>query len=107
MSVIGFEVGWIVSPETKLEILLVEAGFQPGVGGVVERVGILPGDLDRFAADQVGVAAVGEIGGVLEPVVEPRAALDPVVAGKLVPGEQIGVVEHEALGVLVRAGFWA
>src|SRR5208283_4703387 len=40
-------------------------------------------------------------GGILEAVVQPRAALDPVVAGELVPGEKVRLIEHEALGVFV------
>src|SRR5271157_175368 len=79
----------------------VEAGVEAGVGDVEERVGVLAGDLDRLPADDVGMAAIGEIGRVLETVVEPRAALDPVVAGELVPSEQVRLVEDEALGVLI------
>ena len=75
--------------------------FETRVGGIGDRVGILSSELDRLAADDVGVAAVGEVGGVLRAVVEPRAAFDAVVAGVLVPGEQVGLVEHQALRVFV------
>src|SRR5271165_2062297 len=72
------------------------------VGDVVESIGVLSGDLDRLPGDCVGVPAVGEIRRVLEPVVEPGSALDPVISGELVPCEQVRLVEDEALGVLIR-----
>jgi len=82
-------------------IALVEAGLEPGIGGVGDRIGILSGELDRLAADDIGIAAVGKVGGVLRAVIEARAAFDAVVAGVFVPCEQIGLVEHQALRVLV------
>jgi hypothetical protein len=47
------------------------------------------------------MASVGEIGSILESIVEPRAAFDTVVARELVPGEQVRIVENEALRVFV------
>ena len=87
--------------EHEVRVLLVQAGFEPRIGGIKEGIGILPGDLDRFPADKVGVASIGEVGGVLESVIEPRAAFDPIVAGELVPGEQVRVVENKALRIFV------
>src|SRR5579871_6776071 len=47
------------------------------------------------------MAAIGEVRSILQTIVESGATLDPIIPGKLVPGKQIGVVEHEALRVLV------
>jgi len=62
---------------------------------------ILPGDLNRLAGDKIRMASVGEISGILEAIVKPRAALDAVIAGELVPGEEVRVVEDETLRIFV------
>ena len=55
-----------------------------------------------LAEQRVERAAVIELRGVGQPVIGAAAALDPVPAGELVDLEQIGVVEDQALRILVR-----
>ncbi len=78
---------------------LVEPGTQADVGGVGRRVGVGAGDLGGLAGDDVGVTAALEVDGELGAVVRPQAGLEAVVAGKLVPVEQVGGVEDEALRI--------
>ena len=87
--------------EHEVRVFLVQAGLEPRIGRIKEGVGILASDLDRFPANEAGMASVGEIGSILESIVEPRAAFDTVVARELVPGEQVRIVENEALRVFV------
>ena len=57
--------------------------------------------MEALARKDARIAAVVGLEGVLQADVGARAGLDAVVAGELVPLEQVGVVEHEALGILV------
>ena len=67
-----------------------------------KREGILPEQAVGLAEQRVDEAAPVELRGVLHAVVGAAAAFDAVPAGELVDPEQIAVVEHQALRVLVR-----
>ena len=74
----------------------VAVGIEAGIG-----VGVVAGDLIALAGEDARIPAVVRLEGILQADVGARARLDAVVARELVPIEQVGVVEHEALGVLV------
>src|SRR5205085_71800 len=58
--------------------------------------------LIRLPKQSVDAARAVELRGVLHASIEPRSALDAVVTGELVDGEQVAVVEDEALRVFIR-----
>src|SRR6185295_9330219 len=55
-----------------------------------------------LAGEDTSIATVVGLEGILQADVGARAGLDAVVAGELRHLEQIGVIEDEALGILVR-----
>src|SRR5690606_27779957 len=73
------------------------------VGVHIARIGIrvVAGELEALTGKKTGISAGVCLECVLDANVRPGAGLDAIVAGELVEFEQVGVVEDEALGVLI------
>src|ERR1700736_1407795 len=83
-----------------------DAGLEPGeiagIRDVLLSERILAGELIRLAEQAVERGAVRERPVIVQAGVEAGATLDPVPARELIAAEEVRIVEHQALRVLVR-----
>ena len=81
---------------------LIETAVKPGIGDVADGVRVQAEDLIRLPEQHVEGTGLVDLGGVFETGIGATAAFDAVPAGELIDPEQIGVVKHQTLRILVR-----
>src|ERR1700674_1185385 len=96
------ETGIEADPADIVRDVSLQAGEIPGIGNIFLSERILAGELIGLAEQTVERGTVRKRSVIMQAGVEACAALDPVPARELVAAEEVRIIEHQALRVLVR-----
>ena len=86
---------------TRYEAVLPRPVLVPVCAASVTPSALRPAQVERLAGDEVEPAAIGEVAEIVPADIGAQARLLPVDAGEAVVGEEVDVIEDEALRIVV------